>query len=155
MNKNFKDLYAKGCRIGVNVVIPRLDLVNLYGCEIKSNTTIAPFVEIQKDVVIGNNCKISSHSFICTGVTIQDYCFIGHGVMFTNDKLPRVMGEWKLEKTVVERGVSIGSGVTILPGLTIGRGSLIGAGSVVTKDVKQNTIVAGNPARVIKDLSEE
>lgn len=141
--------------LGLGVKIVCEELVNLYGCKIGDKTTINPFVEIQKGVVIGSNCKISTHSFICTGVIIEDNVFVGHGVMFTNDVYPRAMGVWDLKKTLVERGASIGSGSVILPGLTIGRGSLIGGGSVVTKDVAANTIVVGNPARMIKDLSEE
>lgn len=131
--------------------------INLYGCEIGDNTKIGAFVEIQKCVKIGKNCKISSHSFICTGVTIEDEVFVGHGVRFTNDKYPLAASngklltdeDWKCMETIVKKGVSIGTGCVILPGLTIGEGSMIGAGSVVTHDVLPNTIVAGNPAKLI------
>jgi acetyltransferase-like isoleucine patch superfamily enzyme len=132
--------------------------VNLYGCEIGDDTRIGTFVEIQKNVKIGARCKISSHTFICEGVTIEDEVFVGHGVTFVNDRFPRaVTGEgapqseedWECLKTVVERGASIGSGSTLLGGLTIGRGAMIGAGSVVTRDVAPLAIVAGNPAKSV------
>lgn len=131
--------------------------INLYGCSVGDNTKIGAFVEIQKNASVGNNCKISSHSFICEGVTIEDDVFIGHGVMFINDLFPRATSgdgklqteaDWKVERTLVSKGASIGSGATILANITIGRNALVGAGSVVTKDVPENAVVAGNPARV-------
>jgi acetyltransferase-like isoleucine patch superfamily enzyme len=131
--------------------------INLYGCSVGDNTKIGAFVEIQKNASVGNNCKISSHSFICEGVTIEDDVFIGHGVMFINDLFPRATSgdgklqteaDWKVERTVVSKGASIGSGATILANITIGKNALVGAGSVVTKDVPENAVVAGNPARV-------
>jgi UDP-2-acetamido-3-amino-2,3-dideoxy-glucuronate N-acetyltransferase len=138
--------------------------VNLYGCEIGANTRIGTFVEIQKGAKIGANCKISSHSFICEGVTIEDGVFIGHGVTFTNDLYPRsVTGngtcqtemDWTCVPTMVRRGASIGSGSTILAGVTIGENSMVGAGSVVTHDVPPCTIVAGNPAQVLRRVDKE
>jgi acetyltransferase-like isoleucine patch superfamily enzyme len=143
--------------IGANVKI--FDFVNLYGCSLDEGTKIGAFVEVQKGVSIGKNCKISSHSFICEGVTIKDNVFIGHGVTFTNDKFPRatnldgslqIDSDWKTETTLIEKGVSIGSGVTVLCGITIGENAIVGAGSVVTKDVSANTVVAGNPAKFLK-----
>ena len=137
---------------------------NLYGCIIGENTKIGAFVEIQKNVLIGKNCKISSHSFICEGVTIEDGVFIGHGVMFINDLYPRAVNadgslqteeDWKVIKTIVKKRASIGSNATILGGITIGENALVGAGSVVTKDVPPNTIVAGNPAKIIKEITEK
>lgn len=131
---------------------------NLYGCTIGDETRIGPFVEVQKGVRIGARCKISSHTFICEGVTIEDGVFIGHGVIFVNDRRPRATGpdgqvsgdgDWLCETTVVEQGASIGSGATLLGGITIGANALVGAGSVVTKDVAPGTTVAGNPARRI------
>lgn len=135
--------------------------VNLYGCEIGDETKIGAFVEIQRGARVGRRVKVSSHSFICEGVTIEDEVFIGHGVMFINDKYPRASnqdgslqteGDWELFPTLVKRRASIGSNATILCGLTIGEGAIIGAGSVVTKDVPPFTIVAGNPARVIRKI---
>lgn len=132
------------------------DFINLYGCSIGSETKIGPFVEIQKGVRVGQRCKISSHSFICEGVTIEDEVFVGHGVMFTNDPFPRATNpdgsqqfdrDWQTVETVVEKGASLGSNATILCGIRIGAGALIGAGSVVTKDVPPGAIVAGVPAR--------
>jgi UDP-2-acetamido-3-amino-2,3-dideoxy-glucuronate N-acetyltransferase len=137
--------------------------VNLYGCEIGDGTKIGTFVEIQKGACIGANCKISSHTFICEGVTIEDEVFIGHGVTFINDLYPRSVTEggalqteadWKCIATCVRRGASIGSGSTILAGITIGENALIGAGSVVTHDVPPGTIVAGNPARILRKIEE-
>lgn len=132
--------------------------INLYGCEIGDETGIGTFVEIQKGVRIGARCKISSHTFVCEGVTIEDGVFVGHGVMFTNDLHPRAItpsgrvkrqGDWKCLPTVVKKGASIGSGVTLLGGITIGENAIVGAGSVVTRDVPADTTVAGNPARVM------
>lgn len=140
---------------GVRIAFP--DLVNLYGCRIGEGTFIGPFVEIQAGAVIGANCKIESHSFICDGVTIEDEVFIGHGVMFTNDLRPRAThgdgqhlrpGEWACAPTIVMRGASIGSGATLLP-VRIGAGAMVGAGAVVTRDVPPHVTVAGNPARII------
>lgn len=134
------------------------DLVNLYGCRIGAGTRIGTFVEIQKGVTIGRRCKISSHSFICEGVTIDDEVFIGHGVMFTNDAYPRATtddgalktdADWTLKPTRVGRRASIGSNATLLPGITIGEGSLVAAGAVVTRDVPPGSVVAGVPARVL------
>jgi UDP-2-acetamido-3-amino-2,3-dideoxy-glucuronate N-acetyltransferase len=138
--------------------------VNLYGCEIGDEAKIGTFVEIQKGAKIGRRCKISSHTFICEGVTIEDEVFVGHGVIFTNDLYPRAANadgslqteaDWKCIKTLVKRGASIGSGATLLCGITIGEGALVGAGSVVTKDVPPGAIVAGNPARILKSLNEK
>ena len=141
---------SSDCKLGKNVVIHNKDLVNLYGCEIGSNTTIGPFVEIQKNVIVGSNCKISSHSFICEGVTIHDNVFIGHGVVFVNDKYPKstnmdgslkTKNDWKLEKIIIEEGVSIGSNATILPGISICKNTLVGAGATVTKSILSSKIV--------------
>ena len=143
--------------IGIGVKI--FKFVNAYGCSIGDNSKVGTFVEIQKGATIGNNCKISSHSFICEGVHIADNCFIGHGVMFTNDLFPRATNpdgsqqtdeDWSLVETFIEKGASIGSNATILCGVTIGENALIGAGSVVVKDVPANSVVVGNPARVVK-----
>ena len=143
------------CNIAETAVIRYPELVNLYGCKIGDMTSVGPFVEIQEGVVIGRSCKIQSHSIICEGVTIEDNVFVGHGVMFTNDKFPRSTNEdgslqtksdWTLTPTLVKMGASIGTGATILPGVTIGRNALVGAGSVVTRDVEDFQIVYGNPA---------
>jgi UDP-2-acetamido-3-amino-2,3-dideoxy-glucuronate N-acetyltransferase len=143
---------------GDDVVIAFPELVNLYGCILGQGTRIGPFVEIQKGVEIGRNCKISSHSFVCEGVMIEDEVFIGHGVMFTNDRCPRAtnidgslqtQSSWKLEPTLIKRRASIGSNATILCGVTIGEGALVAAGAVVTKNVPDNVIVAGVPAMPI------
>jgi UDP-2-acetamido-3-amino-2,3-dideoxy-glucuronate N-acetyltransferase len=156
-------MIAKDVRLGEGVLIFQPDLVNLYGCTIGNGTKVGAFVEIQRGAVIGANCKISSHSFICDGVTIEDGVFVGHGVMFTNDLFPRAVNpdgslqtekDWTLVRTLVKAGASIGSNVTILAGITIGPGALIGAGAVVTKDVPANTTVAGVPARVIGTINE-
>lgn len=142
------------CNIHPTVKILYPDLVNIYGAEIDSGTQIGPFVEIQKDVKIGKNCKIQSHSFICSGVTIQDNVFIGHGVMFINDTWPRSKGQWIMKYTTVKEGASIGSNATILP-VTIGRDSMCGAGSVVTRDIRDYTLVLGNPARTFRWLGRK
>jgi acetyltransferase-like isoleucine patch superfamily enzyme len=135
--------------------------INLYGCEIGDETKIGAFVEIQKNASVGKRCKISSHTFICEGVTIEDNVFIGHGVMFVNDMYPRATADgalqteqdWKVEKTLVKKGASIGTGVTVLANVTIGEDAIVGAGAVVTRDVPPRTIVAGNPARVLRNVS--
>jgi UDP-2-acetamido-3-amino-2,3-dideoxy-glucuronate N-acetyltransferase len=146
-------------KVGTGVKI--FDFVNAYSCEIDDNSKIGTFVEIQKGAFIGKNCKISSHSFICEGVHIEDNCFIGHGVMFTNDLFPRATNldgsiqnenDWAVVKTFVKKGASIGSNATILCGITIGENALVGAGAVVVKDVPKNTVVVGNPARILKEL---
>lgn len=133
--------------------------VNLYGCEIGDDTRIGTFVEIQKGAKIGDRCKISSHTFICEGVTIESEVFVGHGVTFINDRYPRATGaagqlqteaDWSVQNTLVKQGASIGSGATLLGGITIGEKAIVGAGSVVTKDVPPNAVVAGNPARVLE-----
>lgn len=152
---------AEDVVLGQNVVIN--DFVNLYGCEIGDNTKIGPFVEIQRGAKIGKNCKISSHTFVCEGVTIEDDVFVGHNVSFINDRFPRATmngrlqtkDDWKLEETVVKRGASIGTSATILCGVTIGEGAIVGAGSVVTRDVPPGATVVGNPARIIKQREAE
>lgn len=137
------------------------DFINLYGCRLGENTKIGAFVEIQKNVAIGKNCKIQSHTFICEGVTIEDNVFIGHGVTFINDKYPRATNragslqteaDWKVCPATVKNGASIGSGATILCNIIIGERAIVGAGSVVTKDVPPDTVVAGNPAEIIKQI---
>jgi UDP-2-acetamido-3-amino-2,3-dideoxy-glucuronate N-acetyltransferase len=152
---------APDVKLGKGVKI--YDFVNLYGCEIGDNTKIGTFVEIQKGSKIGRNCKISSHTFICEGVTIEDDVFVGHNVTFINDAFPRATTEdgrlqtendWTCVPTLVKQRVSIGSSATLLCGITIGENAIVGAGSVVTKDVPANTIVAGNPARVLRKLIE-
>jgi acetyltransferase-like isoleucine patch superfamily enzyme len=138
--------------------------INLYGCEIGDGTKIGAFVEIQKAASVGKNCKIGSHSFICEGVTIEDNVFVGHGVTFINDSYPRATTsdgrlqtekDWKVERTLIKKGASIGSGAIILSKITIGENAIVGAGSVVTKDVPAGTIVAGNPAKALRQISEE
>jgi UDP-2-acetamido-3-amino-2,3-dideoxy-glucuronate N-acetyltransferase len=152
---------APDVKLGEGVKI--CDFVNLYGCKIDDNTKIGTFVEIQKGSRIGKNCKISSHTFICEGVTIEDRVFIGHNVTFINDIFPRATAQggrlqtekdWTCVSTFVKQGASIGSSATLLCGITIGENAMVGAGSVVTKDVPANTIVAGNPARILKRISE-
>jgi len=154
---------SQDVQLGKDVVVN--DFVNLYGCRIGDCTKIGPFVEIQKGAVVGKNCKVSSHTFICEGVDIEDNVFIGHNVTFINDNYPRaVTAEGRLEKeedwqdrfkrTLVKRGASIGSSATILGGITIGENAIVGAGSVVTKDVSSYTIVAGVPARVVRKVDE-
>ena len=146
-------------KVGQNVRI--FNFVNAYGCSIDDGSKVGAFVEIQKGVFIGKNCKISSYSFLCEGVHIEDNVFVGHGVMFTNDLFPRATNadgsqqteaDWKVIETHVKKGASIGSNATILAGITIGENALVGAGAVVTKDVPANTIVAGSPARVFKTI---
>ncbi|UCF30635.1 MAG: N-acetyltransferase [bacterium] len=150
---------APDVKLGKDVKI--YDFVNLYGCEIDDHSKVGTFVEIQKNARIGKNCKISSHSFICEGVTIQDNVFVGHNVTFINDRFPRSTNpegelqteeDWHCEETLVKKGASIGSSTTLLCGVTVGENAIIGAGSVVTKDVPDNTIVAGNPARVLRKI---
>jgi len=154
--------------IGSNVKLGRdvkfSKFINIYGCEIGDETKIGAFVEIQKNAIVGKRCKISSHTFICEGVTIEDNVFIGHNVTFVNDTYPRATTangglqtekDWKVERTVVKKGASIGSGVTILANVVIGEGALVGAGSVVTKDVPPYGVVVGNPARLIRTLEPE
>ena len=146
-------------KLGQNVKISKF--VNLYGCEIGDETKIGAFVEIQKNARIGRRCKISSHTFICEGVTVEDEVFIGHGVTFINDSYPRATtdgqlqteADWQVETTVIKKGASIGSGATILSKVTVGENAIVGAGSVVTKDVPANTIVAGNTARRLRSLA--
>jgi UDP-2-acetamido-3-amino-2,3-dideoxy-glucuronate N-acetyltransferase len=149
--------------LGNNVVIHHPELVNLYGCVIGDGTRIGAFVEIQKDAVVGSNCKISSHTFICTGVTIEDGVFIGHGVMFVNDLYPKAVNpdgslqgaaDWAVIETRVRCRASIGSNATVLAGITVGRQALVGAGAVVTKDVPDYAIVAGVPARIVGDVRD-
>jgi len=146
-------------KLGENVKLSKF--INLYGCSIGDNTKIGAFVEVQKNAVIGKSCKISSHTFICEGVTIEDDVFIGHGVVFINDLYPRAVNkggmlqtedDWKVEPTLVKKGASIGSGSTILCNVKIGENAIVGAGSVVTKDVPPDSVVAGNPARVLRKI---
>jgi UDP-2-acetamido-3-amino-2,3-dideoxy-glucuronate N-acetyltransferase len=159
-------MIASDVKLAANVVIFDSNLSNLYGCEIGRESRIGPFVEIQKRAKIGKRCKISSHSFICSDVTIEDNVFIGHGVMFTNDVYPRSINkngeirkeeEWQknFKQILIKKGASIGSGSVILPGIIIGEDSIVGAGSVVTHNVPQKTIVAGNPARVLRKIKDE
>lgn len=155
---------SESVRLGENVKIPHPDLVNLYGCTIGTDTRIASFVEIQKNAKVGARCKISSHAFICEGVTIEDECFIGHHACFVNDRYPRATApggqlqteaDWEVIPIRVRRGASIGSGATIMCGVTVGEGALVGAGAVVTSDVSPGHIVAGVPARFIRVISKE
>ena len=153
---------APDVRMGKNVRL--IGFVNLYGCEIGDDVKIGTFVEIQKGARVGKRCKISSHTFICEGVTLEDEVFVGHNVTFINDRYPRATdgngrlqteADWTCVRTLVKRGASIGSGATLLCGVTIGEKAIVGAGSVVTKNVAAHTIVAGNPARIIKSLPPE
>jgi acetyltransferase-like isoleucine patch superfamily enzyme len=150
---------AADVTIGRDVYLGKF--INLYGCAIGDYSKIGAFVEIQKNAFIGKNCKISSHTFVCEGVTVEDDVFIGHGVVFINDSYPRATNaggtlqtetDWTVEKTLIRKGASVGSGSTILSNITIGENAIIGAGSVVTKDVPPNTIVAGNPARILREI---
>ena len=152
---------ADDVELGKNVRLSKF--INLYGCSISDNTKIGAFVEIQKNATIGKNCKISSHTFICEGVTVEDNVFIGHSVTFINDTYPRATNpdgalqtedDWNVEPTLVKKGASIGSGSTIMSNVTIFENAIVGAGSVVTSDVPANTIVAGNPAQVIKKIDD-
>ena len=151
---------AANVRLGKDVSIPQPELVNLYGCTIGDETKIGAFVEIQKNSLVGKRCKISSHTFVCEGVTIEDEVFVGHGVMFINDRYPRATSngnlqtdaDWVVTPIIVKRGSSIGSGAVIMCGVTIGENALIGAGAVVTKDVPPYAIVVGVPARVARDV---
>jgi acetyltransferase-like isoleucine patch superfamily enzyme len=151
---------APDVKLGKGVKLSKF--INLYGCEVGDDSKIGAFVEIQKNAKVGKNCKISSHSFVCEGVVIEDNVFIGHGVTFINDTYPRATTEdgalqteadWKVEATVIKKGASIGSGATILCNVTIGEHAIVGAGSVVTKDVPAHAIVAGNPARMLRQLA--
>ena len=153
---------AADVRLGANVKLSKF--INLYGCQIGDNTKIGAFVEVQKNATVGKNCKISSHTFICEGVDIEDGVFIGHSVTFINDSYPRALTgdgklqieqDWKVERTVVKKGASIGSGSTILSNIVIGENAIVGAGSVVTKDVPPNAIVAGNPAKLFRYIAKE
>jgi acetyltransferase-like isoleucine patch superfamily enzyme len=149
---------APDVKLGKGVKLSKF--INLYGCEIGDDTKIGAFVEIQKNASVGRQCKISSHTFVCEGVTIEDNVFIGHGVMFINDIYPRATAngqlqteaDWKVERTVIKNGASIGTGATILANVTIGENAIVGAGSVVTKDVPANCIVGGNPAKLFRKI---
>jgi acetyltransferase-like isoleucine patch superfamily enzyme len=152
---------APDVKLGKDVRLSKF--INLYGCDVGDNTKIGAFVEIQKNAKIGRNCKISSHTFVCEGVIIEDEVFIGHNVAFINDSYPRATAsggqlqteqDWKVEPTLVKKRASIGSGSTILSKVTIGENSLVGAGSVVTKDVPANAVVAGNPARILRYINK-
>jgi len=153
---------APDVKLGKNVKLSKF--INLYGCQIGDNTKIGAFVEVQKNASIGNDCKISSHTFICEGVTIEEGVFIGHGVTFINDSYPRATtadgglqteADWKVETTVIKKGASIGSGATILSNVVVGERAIVGAGTVVTKSIPADTIVAGNPARILRALGLE
>jgi UDP-2-acetamido-3-amino-2,3-dideoxy-glucuronate N-acetyltransferase len=165
MNREGENMHHMNHNISSDVKLGKgvkiYDFVNIYGCEIGDNTKIGTFVEIQKGSKIGKNCKISSHTFICEGVTIEDNVLVGHGVTFVNDKYPRATNDkgelqteedWAVEPTLVKNGASIGSGSTILSKVTVGEKVIVGAGSVVTKDIPPNTIVAGNPAKILRRI---
>ncbi len=161
MSQDFQRISAD-VKLGDNVKLA--SFINLYGCQVGDDTKIGAFVEIQKNASVGRRCKISSHTFICEGVRIEDCVFVGHGVTFINDSYPRAtnsLGElqtesdWSVEPTVIKKGASIGSGATVLSGVTVGENAVIGAGSVVTKDVPANAIVAGNPAKLFRFISAE
>jgi acetyltransferase-like isoleucine patch superfamily enzyme len=152
---------AADVKLGKDVKLSKF--INMYGCQVGDNTKIGAFVEIQKNATVGKNCKISSHTFVCEGVVIEDEVFIGHNVAFINDSYPRATAadgalqteeDWKVEPTVVKKRASIGSGSTILSKVTIGENALVGAGSVVTKDVPANAVVAGNPAKILRYLTK-
>jgi len=152
---------APDVKLGRDVKLSKF--LNLYGCEIGDESKIGAFVEIQKNATIGKRCKISSHTFICEGVTVEDNVFIGHGVMFINDIYPRATAangnlqteaDWKVERTVIKKGASIGSGATILSNITVGENAIVGAGSVVTKNVPASSIVAGNPAKFLRSIEQ-
>ncbi len=156
-------MIASDVQLGENVIIFQPDLVNMYGCRIGSGTRVGAFVEIQRDVSVGCNCKVSSHSFLCSGVSLEEGVFVGHGVMFINDMYPQAVNDdgslqsaddWTCLPTAVRRNASIGSNATILGGITIGAHALVAAGAVVTRDVPDYAIVAGVPARVIGDTRE-
>lgn len=152
---------ADDVKLGRDVKLSKF--INMYGCEVGDETKIGAFVEIQKNATVGKRCKISSHTFICEGVTIEDNVFIGHGVTFINDSYPRATtaggglqteADWKVERTVIKKGASVGSGTTILAKVTVGENAIVGAGSVVTKDVPANGIVAGNPAKLLRYIKQ-
>ena len=152
---------APDVKLGRDVKLSKF--INLYGCEVGDETKIGAFVEIQKNATVGKRCKVSSHTFICEGVTIEDNVFVGHGVTFINDSYPRATtaegdlqteADWKVERTVIKKGASIGSGTTILCNIVVGENAIVGAGSVVTKDVPPNSIVAGNPARLLRTIKK-
>src|SRR5580704_6716192 len=162
MNLNPHVCIAPDVKLGRDVKLSKF--INLYGCEVGDETKIGAFVEIQKNAVVGKRCKISSHTFICEGVTIEDNVFIGHSVTFVNDSYPRATiangqlqteQDWKVEKTLIKKGASIGSGSTILANVTVGENAIVGAGSVVTKDVPSNAIVVGNPAKLRRFVTEQ
>jgi len=157
------DYVAIGANVKLGKDVKLSKFINLYGCEVGDESKIGAFVEIQKNARVGKRCKISSHTFICEGVQIEDNVFIGHGVTFINDSYPRATttegnlqteADWKIERTVIKKGASIGSGATILSNTTIGENAIVGAGSVVTKDVPPNCIVAGNPAKVLRYIEQ-
>jgi acetyltransferase-like isoleucine patch superfamily enzyme len=162
-DKSTDDLVCIGANVRLGRDVKLGKFINIYGCTMGDNTKLGAFVEIQKNATVGKNCKISSHTFVCEGVTIEDDVFIGHGVMFINDSFPRATAngalqteaDWKVERTVVGKGASIGSGATILSNITIGENALVGAGSTVTKNVPANAVVAGNPARILRYLDSK
>jgi len=161
ISMNSYNCISDNVKMGENVRLSKF--INLYGCEIGDETKIGAFVEIQKNASVGRCCKISSHTFVCEGVLIEDNVFIGHGVMFINDSYPRATtpdgnlqteADWKVERTVIKKGASVGSGATILSNIHIGENAIVGAGSVVTKNVPPNSIVAGNPARILRYIEQ-